>query len=66
MTKPKNKRYNKADEVYRKLEAILLECQKFSDTSEYKDIIDSISRAMKEVTNLKIKFIKKENNKIND
>lgn len=59
--KPKNKRYDKANEIYRKLEALLLECQEFEGTVEYFDIIASLSRALKSINEVKINAIKQGN-----
>lgn len=59
--KPKNKRYDKANEIYRNLEALLFESQEFEDSEHYTDIIDGISRALTSVSKIIIDVIKEGN-----
>lgn len=56
-----NKRFEKAKNIHKGLEALLLECQEFENTEQYPVIIDSLSRALKSINELKINTIKEGN-----
>lgn len=53
-----NPKFDKAKLLHQKIEVILLECQEFEATEEYPDIVDGLTRVLKSLNLLKIKYIK--------
>ncbi len=53
-----NRKYNKAKDLHKKIELILLGCKVFEGTDQYSDIIDSLTRTLKALNELKISVIK--------
>jgi len=56
-----NKRFEKAKKIHKGLEALLLDCQEFEGSEQYNLIVDSLSRALKSINELKINAIKEGN-----
>lgn len=54
----KNPLFNKVNSVHRSLEKILRQCQEFEDTEEYPLIKNQLSKSLKLINDLRVKFIK--------
>lgn len=61
----KNPLFNKADSIYKSLGEILGQCQEFENTEDYLLIKDALSKSLKLINDLRVKFIKDPHNFIN-
>jgi len=51
-------KFNKAKKLHKQLEIILIDCKEFEGTDQYPLIIDSLSRVLNLLNELKIGYIK--------
>ena len=62
----KNSKFNKAKNLHKQLEIILIDCKEFEGTDQYPLIIDSLSRVLNLLNELKLNYIKGESVDNND
>ena len=54
----KNSKFNKAKKLHKELEVTLIDCKEFEGTDQYPLIIDSLSRVLNLLNELKLNYIK--------
>ena len=57
----KNSKFNTAKDLHKQIEVALMGCKEFEGTEQYPGIIDSLTKVLKLLTELKINYIKNEN-----